>query len=54
MSDKEDIKYECAHAAMVVCIVLVGGLTMCLNTYIHEYYQFQSKSMKLRHPLYGV
>ena len=47
--EKEDIRHTVIFCINSICLVLIIGLTICANTYIHAVYQLEStKSRNLR------
>lgn len=53
--EKEDLRHSIIFASMMMCVFLITGITICVNTYIHAVYELQAtKTRYLRHPYYSV
>ncbi len=53
--DKDDICFAYICCVNTVCVVLLCGITVCLDTYIKAVYALEEvKVQNLRHPYYSV
>ncbi len=52
---KEDIRQSIVFCTAIVFIMLLTGLSVCVNTYIQAVYELEmQKTRYLRHPYYSV
>lgn len=53
--EKEDIRQAYVCCVNTVCVVLLFGITLCVDTYIKAVYELEeAKVHNLRHPYYSV
>ena len=53
--EKEDISHALVCCVNTVCVVLLFGITICVDTYIKAVYDLEEvKVQNLRHPYYSV
>ena len=50
---KEDLRYTCSYVFMMICIVLLTGVSVCVNSYINAVYALKMRETSmLRHSYY--
>lgn len=53
--EKEDIRHAYVCCVNTVCVILLFGITVCVDTYIKAVYALEEvKVQNLRHPYYSV